>query len=254
MKRIAKSAVACGAVGLATAFLFTFPAGDGDASVRPAVKSFVAPLEVVPTSSSHVPMGGSERISVEVGEGPARPTEVHLRRTWYRYRVVELRDGRSTEVSSKTKCYELVSNGAYRWAHYFDPNWPAGAFALFQLDAGEAYLGWSSALLVKLVDITQPRDRILAFHEYLVRRPPPGPPEVAVPDLVPGGSEWGGPKLQSDTWVEILSLATDADERLLLTVQDAYSPAAAVLALRGGEWVLREHYPNGLPGRHGGDE
>jgi hypothetical protein len=121
-------------------------------------------------------------------------------------------------------------------------------FALFALNDGTSYLTWAVGPWVRVADVTRPRDRIVAFQDHFANRPPAGPPEPDLFDLVPGSREWGGPLLQQQPdQVRILGIARDAEGALLLTVRESTSPAAAVLVLRDDEWALLHDYPEGLP-------
>ncbi|MFW6119228.1 MAG: hypothetical protein ACOC7S_02740 [Planctomycetota bacterium] len=179
-----------------------------------------------------------------------KQTEVRLQRTSYQYTKVLVRGGRASTISGQAVCLELVSDVPYTWAHFVAPNTRPGAFALLPLQEGKTYLGWSDGWRVTLADVSSPRDRIVAFHEYSVPdipNRPAGPPRVNIRAQVPGAGNWGGPQYQLDTYVNIVSLVRDANGELLLTVKDAYSPAAAVLGQRDDDWVLVQNYPDGLP-------
>jgi hypothetical protein len=211
---------------------------------------YALPLEMTPTSSSFVPIRGN-LVTMLADDGvPGRTVEVRLRRTWYDYRTVRVFRARVLEAthSQKAMCLELVSDGAYRWAHFFSTGWPyPTGFALFTLEDGTSYLGWDDGPGVRLFDVSRPRDRIMAFYETNSgRRPSPTIPPVNTFDLVPGGDKWG--RLMGGEYpLELFALTKDDEGHLVLTVRDSYSGAVARLILKDGEWGLLEHYPDGLP-------
>ena len=209
---------------------------------------FVIPLEMTPTWREILPMH-SDTIAREARDGaPSTAIKVRLQLTHYRQQAIEGREGRVWENPvSNVKCYELVSDAAYTWAHFVIPPWPMAGFALFNLPGGTSYLCWASHFRVQMADVTRSRDRIVAFQDYCDGKQPAGPPEANVLDLVPGGKEWGGTPLQFPDTVRILDLKGDGEGRLVLTVKDTKSPSAAVLGLRDGVWVLLHDYPEGLP-------
>jgi len=247
MKPIVHTVIVCASAAVAAAMFNVFPARGGEQGQPAVPTSFVVPLEITPTWREALPMLGDTIVQRSRNGAPSTRIDVRLQLTHYRYEVVRVREGRVLRGSSKAKCYELVSDAAYTWANFMAPPWPAAGFALFTLDDGTSYLCWASAHLVQLADVTWPRDRIVAFHEYFAHRGPPGPPPAKIGDLVPGGMEWGGPLLQFPDAVRILALTRGVEGGLVLTVKDTASPAAAVLGLRDGEWTLLHNYPDGLP-------
>ncbi|MFW6119210.1 MAG: hypothetical protein ACOC7S_02645 [Planctomycetota bacterium] len=217
---------------------------------------YAVPLEMTPTSSSFVPIQGSlVRLPGEDGVA-GRTVEVRLRRTWYDYRTVRVFRNRVSEAAhpQKAMCLELVSNGAYRWAHFVSAGWPyPTGFALFTLDDGKTFLVWERGGGVRLFNVSRSRDRIVAFHDYHSGQPvPPGPPTASIGKLVPGGDGWGW-LIAREYETEFLALTKDDEGHLVLTVRDSYSGAAARLILREGKWQLLEHYPEGLPEEAAGE-
>ncbi|MFO7957126.1 MAG: hypothetical protein R6X33_08480 [Candidatus Brocadiia bacterium] len=210
----------------------------------------MVPLKMVPTSRRMLPLRQNRMPSAQGAREAPKQIEVRLQRTTYQYTKVLVRGDRASTVSGQAVCFELVSDAPYTWAHFVAPNIHPGAFALLSVRGGKTYLGWSDGWRVTLADVSSPRDRIVAFHEYSVPdipNRPAGPAPVDIRALVPGGGNWGGPQYQLDTYVEIISLVRGVNGELVLTVKDAYSPAAARLILRDGEWELLEHFPDGLP-------
>ncbi|MFW6119197.1 MAG: hypothetical protein ACOC7S_02580 [Planctomycetota bacterium] len=171
---------------------------------------------------------------------------VALRQTSYEGEILKVQNGRALKLPIKAECYELVSEGPYTWAYWLGGRYPATPrFALFTTGDRRTYVTWPMSWEVRIADVSEPRDRLVAFSEAHGPEGTETFERVNIGEIVPGGKDWG--RWVYADWVEVVSLEKDAEGRLLLTVKDTQSPAAAVLGQRNDEWVLVENYPDGLP-------
>lgn len=210
-----------------------------------APRSFTLPLELAPVDRRSLPLGrGSVVLTNDAGT--TKRVEVALRVTEYEGRLLDVHEGQATDRTVQAYCYELVSDEAYTWAWWGRWNWPVTPqFRLFAFQDADTYLTAPEGRRVGIANVSAPRDRVVAFHQAYGPEVTQTFEWVDIGALVPAAKDWG--RWVYADWVEVVSLEKDAEGRLILTVKDTQSPAAAVLGQRDDEWVLVENYPDGLP-------
>ncbi|MFW6119199.1 MAG: hypothetical protein ACOC7S_02590 [Planctomycetota bacterium] len=204
----------------------------------PHKRRIVVPLELTPQSRSRVRLNQEEVLVSLPTEDQLQRVNVRMYRTHYHGRILEIGEGRRRERDTELTCYELSSDHPYGWAV-----WSAYAFARWRVFTDEkgTVLAWVDGVDVRLADITEPRERCVAFHEHYqeIGRPPGR--FVPVGELVPEAADWRAEKgaMFGDAThheIDVTEVTRGPGAHIRVRVADPATGEGATLLYDGKEW------------------
>lgn len=229
-----RNVLVAGFTVVALSMLFLALCGAGE-EPSPAMQA-VVPLELTPVEREAIPMDRG-RLAIPLPRAEeAQDITVVLRRTSYRCRLLEVREGEPEEWRGTLHCYELDSDAPYTWALW--SSYPLAGFRLLVGERGENYLAWVKAASVNFAEVSKARDRCVALVDGLLPRQASGITCVPLAYLVPEVHGWGVDAFNAD--IRILSVAKDGAGNWTVKITGPDEEKVYTLVSENGQWRRQE--------------